>query len=441
MKRLSWLAACLLASTCPAQYKGFWENRPRLGIARQELGGAVLGGKVYVGGGLDLSRNGLRSVEVFDPRTARWTRIADMPIALHHLGMCAVGGKLYQIGGYVGSSFSPTQMCHRYDPTANRWTRIADLPRARGAFVAVAIGGKIYAVGGVERQTFLTVVGRLTVYDPASNRWSTLAAMPTAREHLAAAAIGGKLYVAGGRIRGLLRNQLEVFDPTTGRWTTLAPMPTARGGNGASVLDGKLIVVGGEASRNFRETEEYDPVTNRWRRLRDMSVPLHGIYPVSLGKDLIVAGGGTRPGFAATNVVIAFRRLPSGVARYGTHTPACKGRILMSVTTGPVAGSGSFSFASSPNGPPGTGGVLALGGHQDLPGTVLLGFRLHVSLKAPLVLLPAATGASGEGRLALPIPPGTRGIRFFNQFVWANTPACRGNGPFSASDALDVTIQ
>ena len=265
--------------------------------------------------------------------------------------------------------------------------------------------------------------------------------MPTVREHLAAAALGGKLYVAGGRNRSGLRNELEMFDPATKRWKKLAPLPTARGGNGASVLDGKLIVVGGEASRNFPEAEEYDPQTGKWRRLRDMSLPLHGIYPVTLGKDLIVAGGAIRPGFAATNRVIAFRRLPTGVGRYGRHTPACNAAITISVTETPRVGSLRFTVVSSPNAPPRTSGVFLLGGKQDLVGSVILGFRLHVGLQLPLLLLGTTADSSGEGRVRLPIPAGTKGIRVFSQFVWANTPTCRGNGPFSASDALDLTIQ
>jgi hypothetical protein len=41
----------------------------------------------------------------------------------------------------------------------------------------------------------------------------------------------------------------------------------------------------------------------------------------------------------------------------------------------------------------------------------------------------------------LSLPPGTQGIRFFNQFVWLNTAPCGGANTLSASNALDVTIQ
>lgn len=435
-------AVLLLAAGLPAQFKGFWERRPNLSTARQEVGAAVLGGKVYVAGGLLANQGATPTVESFDPRTGRWTRIADMPFALHHLGFCAAGGKLYQMGGYVGASFAPTFQCNCWDPATNKWTRIADLPRARGAFVAVAIGGKIYCPGGVEQTVGLS--NTLAIYDPVTNKWSFGASMATRREHLAAAEVGGKLYVAGGRARLNNNNVLERYDPASNRWATLAPMPTARGGNGAAALDGKLIVVGGEAfspNRVFPQTEEYDPATDRWRSLENMLVPAHGIYPVTLGKDMLVAGGGLQAGFSVTNQVTALRRLPTGVERYGKSTPACNGGIGMGVSEPPRAGAASFAFAASPNGPPSTGGVLLLGGTQDLAGTIVLGFRLHVGLQPPLILLATATDATGAARLPVPIPAGARGARLFGQLAFANTPACQGAGPLSASDALDTTIQ
>ena len=115
--------------------------------------------------------------------------------------MCALGGKLYTLGGYE-QSFVSIAACRTWDPTANAWSSIADLPRPRGACVAVELGGRIYVVGGVVPG--VGVVGDLTSWDPASNRWTTLPSMPTPREHLAAAALGGKLYVAGGRVGSTL---------------------------------------------------------------------------------------------------------------------------------------------------------------------------------------------------------------------------------------------
>lgn len=430
----------LSAATLPAQFTGFWEARPSLAIARQEVGVAVLAGKLYVAGGILANRQGSAAVEVFDPATERWTRIADMPLRLHHHGICAVGNKLYQIGGYVDGTFTPTVQCHSWDPVTGLWTRIADLPFARGGSVAVAIGRKIYIAGGVEQTE--GVSNTLAIYDVATNRWSSGARMSFRREHLAAAALGGKLHVVGGRRGGALYSFHERYDPATNTWTTLAAMPTARGGNAAAAFDGRLIVVGGEAfspSRVFRETEEYDPATNTWRRLRDMMLPVHGIQVAQLGADLLVAGGGVRAGFSTTAAVTAFRDLPSGVVAYGTSAAACRGAIVLSVNEAPKPGARSFAFVSSAYAPPSTAALLLLSGSQDRGGTALLGARLHVGLQ-PLITIGAATDVAGAMAVPIAIPFSARGWRVFVQSVFVNTQSCTNGQLLSSSRALDVTI-
>jgi hypothetical protein len=211
---------------------------------------------------------------------------------------------------------------------------VAPLPRPRGALAAATVGGKIYAVGGAVLG--IGPVGDLTEYDPATNRWVTRAPMPTPREHLAVGVLNGRLLVAGGRT-GQNFDVLEEYDPGLNRWVKRTPMPTARGGNGAAVLHGRLIVVGGEGLRIFPETEEYDPSTHAWLELTPMPTGLHGIYPVTLGDEIIVPGGGTLPGFAASDLVLAFRfKRPSA---------------SVAVTPSVVKRSGAFTFSAGLSNP------------------------------------------------------------------------------------------
>ncbi|MEM7203553.1 MAG: kelch repeat-containing protein [Planctomycetota bacterium] len=439
---LALLFTTALAGPAAAQTGGFWEFRPSLAIARQEVGAAVLDGKVYVAGGI-LAGTPVRftpTVEVYDPATQTWSSIADLPTSLHHFGMATVGGKLYVIGGYV-TTFTGTDACYSWDPATGIWTSIADLPQPRGALVAAAIGGKIYAAGGVHPTR--GVVGDLTEYDPATDTWRTLPPMPTPREHLSAASLGGLFYAAGGRAGGRLFNELEAYDPTTNVWTSLRPMPTARGGNGAATLAGKLIVIGGEGSGlpggNFPQTEEYDVATNAWRTRANMRVPLHGIYPVTIDDEIFVAGGGTVQGLGATTTVIAFRNLPSGVTPYGTSTPACFGAIDLLVNAPPTTGNPEFAFVSSPTAPAGAAGLLVLGGAPDAAGTPFLGLQIHVALAGPLLLLPVTAGAGRVARAPVLLPAAASGGTLFAQMLLANPAGCAPN--FSASDGLSVRVR
>jgi N-acetylneuraminic acid mutarotase len=436
------LVALLLLATAvaaSAQSPGFWEPRPSLSLARQEVAAAALDGVLYVSGGLDTNGTGVAVVERFDPATGLWSSVAPLPVPRHHHGMAAAAGALFSIGGFQ-QSFIGDARCFRFAPGAGHWTEVASLPRGRGALVAAEIGGLIYAVGGVVPG--VGVVGDLTVYDPAQNQWNTLPSMPTPREHLAAAALGGQLYVAGGRSGGQLFDVLERYDPVSRQWQTLAPMPTARGGTGAATLDGKLIVVGGEGSALpggvFPQAEEYDPIAGTWRSLAPMPQALHGIYPVTLGSEIVVAGGATVAGFGASNVVWALRHLPTGTVRYGVSTPACFGPIAIDVGAVPQAGNPSFHLRSS-RGPIQSTGALFLATTPDPVGLVIAGIRLHLGL-APLFSLPAFSDAQGAAATALPLVPGTAGARFDVQYVWFDTGGC-APGPLSASDALDITIR
>src|SRR6185369_15562818 len=108
----------------------------------------------------------------------------------------AAGGRVYAIGGFVGSSFTAGAAVDRYDPATGKWSAAAPLPMPRGALAAVALDGEIYATGGARGGVS---VSDHAVYDPAANAWTALAPLPTPRNHLAAAVIGRHVYVVGGR--------------------------------------------------------------------------------------------------------------------------------------------------------------------------------------------------------------------------------------------------
>src|SRR5215472_1584767 len=109
----AWLSAVALllgAAGCGdrgPEGPGFWSTHAALSLGpRQEMGVAALDGKVYVVGGFDGSGQPVATVEVYDPARDRWTQKASLPAPLHHVNVAAVGSKLYVVGGLSGSSFT-----------------------------------------------------------------------------------------------------------------------------------------------------------------------------------------------------------------------------------------------------------------------------------------------------------------------------------------------
>jgi len=65
-------------------------------------------GRIVVFGGEDLPPGGttIAAVELFDPRTRRWTRLPDMRTPRHGLGGAALGSRVFAVEGGAIPAFS-----------------------------------------------------------------------------------------------------------------------------------------------------------------------------------------------------------------------------------------------------------------------------------------------------------------------------------------------
>ena len=296
-----------------------WSTAAAPSLARQELYPEVLGGRIYVAGGLLNPNTGYSAhFESYDPTDDRWTRLATLPEARHHIALAAAGGLIYGTGGFSGGfpNWRAEASTYVYDPQANRWSEGVPIPYPSAEGVFASIGDRLYLVGGRTRETedarhFNQHVdtARGMMFDPASGRWEAIADAPTARNSAAAAVIGGRLFVVGGRQAikqpdGSLRQvnvaNLEVYDPKSDRWTVRTPMPQAQGGLAAAAHGGRLYVFGGEQwvpeQKVFANAWVYDPADDRWRALPPLPTPRHGLGAATLGHRIHVFGGGTRVG-------------------------------------------------------------------------------------------------------------------------------------------------
>ena len=271
---------------------------------------AELEGKIYVIGGYPASRETVRTVQVYDTATDRWSLTSPLPAPLNHEMAVAVGGRLYVIGGQSTSAGSGSYVdtVFIYDPASRTWTNGARMPTARGAGVAAVIAGKVYVAGGRPPRG-----ADFARYDPNANEWETLPELPTARNHLAGAAVGGKLYVIGGRFEAGFNSPVtdvvEVYDPQSRTWAKAAAMPTRRGGVNGIAAYGCVHVFGGEgnsAAPNglFNQHEVFDPSRNTWSSLPPMPVPVHGVTGLAFVKGWIhLPGGGVSQGGSSGSTI------------------------------------------------------------------------------------------------------------------------------------------
>jgi hypothetical protein len=211
-----------------------------------------------------------------------WAAKASMPTARAGLGVVAVNGKIYAIGGTTAGGQYPPDVSsggfvgtnEEYDPATDTWTNKASMPTPRDYFAIAAYQNKIYCIGGAIGYTavegmpgFYSYVssGVNEVYDTVTDSWITKASMPFDGMKLQANVVNGKIYVMQG-------SYVVVYDPADDSWTNGTGMPaTPVQGSGSppvSVVVDDKIVVTGEFSTGFGSSEQkvliYDTEAESW---------------------------------------------------------------------------------------------------------------------------------------------------------------------------------
>ncbi len=249
--------------------------------ARAEAQGVVVGGRLYVLGGVNYDGPYAHS-EVYDPATNKWTGIKDLPRKLTHAGTAAEGRNIYLAGGYIGTGRTgwaqtfATREVWRYNIDSNTYTPMPQLPQARGGGTLVTLGRTLHFVAGGDAARADRGEHWILDLDKTSAGWTSAATLPNGRSHLAAVVLGGKIYVIGGQRKydddAIAQTDVHVWDPARpSGWTKLASLARGISHHNAStvVRNGRIIVLGGETAphRPTNKVSSYDPSTNRWTDL------------------------------------------------------------------------------------------------------------------------------------------------------------------------------
>jgi hypothetical protein len=282
-------------------------------IAHSEVAVAAVSGIIYVEGGSLAGHMALEFNEAYDPVNHLWRDRAPLPRPLTHLGVAGLNGKLYVIGGFsdpVKDHVGAVDTAYEYSPATDSWRELAHMKSPRGSVGVAALNGKIYAVGG--RGLDLMTVDTNEVYDPVANQWTELAALPRARDHLAVVAAGGKIHAIGGRF-GSSRDNTDmhgIYDPIANTWQPGPPLPTPRSSVAAALYRGLIVVDGGECNGGvtFNQNEAYDLKAAHWTTLATMPAGRHGFGAAAVGDTLYFAGGALGCGGGGlTNELLTFR--------------------------------------------------------------------------------------------------------------------------------------
>ena len=231
-------------------------------LPRPIVGGATAadGNTVWLAGGfVDDSPGKAPSNNVwkYNATLDTWTAGPALPKALAGAAMVRMGRKLRVFGGVDANG---VDLADHYVLDLNfpqlGWRTSAPLPVARHHLGGAALGGKVYAVGGQQGDDPTTGhVADVHAYDWVTNTWSPVASLPLARSHVASSTFvgpGNKLFVVGGSTNSTADSNalsdVMSYDPVTRTWTRREWMPGLRSGSVARFLTNRLIVTTGSSN-------------------------------------------------------------------------------------------------------------------------------------------------------------------------------------------------
>jgi hypothetical protein len=170
-------------------------------------------------------------------------------------------GRVLVVGG-IDSEGDVLRTAEVFDPDSGRWSSAGSLAKARAGFTLTLLpDGSVLAVGGDPGGSWASdkPLASAERFDPSSGTWSPAASMATPRTlHVAALLEDGRVLVAGGNDRALKPGRTlddgfpppttsaEIYDPVTDSWTATTPMKSPRAAAAAATLaDGSVLVAGG----------------------------------------------------------------------------------------------------------------------------------------------------------------------------------------------------
>jgi N-acetylneuraminic acid mutarotase len=206
--------------------------------------------EIYVIGG-ETTQGVTATVEQYNPASDTWATLAPKPMPVADVSAAVIGGWIYVPGGLTAAG-AVTDVLEAYDPRGNRWEQRASLPVALSAYALVAFEGRLYLFGGWDGHGY---VASVYAYDPSRDQWTKQTPMPTARGYPGAAVTGDKIYVMGGTDGTQTLAVNEAYVPESeargeNPWQKRAPLPAGRFRWVVSVA-GIVHRDGGEGSPNI----------------------------------------------------------------------------------------------------------------------------------------------------------------------------------------------
>jgi len=204
-------------------------------------------------------------VQRYDPTTNQWNDLPSKPTPVKDVSAGIVGGLIFIPGGILESG-QPTSVLEVFDPRDGTWSARAPLPVHIGGYSLATFEGSIYTFGGWDGEEYVDLTFS---YDPRTDTWTTLTPMPTARGYGGASIAGEEVFVIGGFDGSSILAANEIYSPNSDNpagnpWRSGEPLPEARYGMGVATVADIIHVIAGKGEENSQMSFKYLPSKNEW---------------------------------------------------------------------------------------------------------------------------------------------------------------------------------
>ena len=270
----------------------------------QHAQAAVLGDKVYIGGGITTNPENETKIFVFNHKTEAEMKTLKTPETTRWSALATFLGKLVLIGGRLPSGEATNQLwvlqdC--VDDDDSHWIQPIE-PMNTPCWGASAVNRREHLIvaGGVKNHP-ANPLGFVQVYNVRSGEWKSAKPLPHAAYFLKTTLYEDIWYLGGGRWqnRDVFCSSLESLilsaskDHSDSVWRNL-PTMSARCSS-LAVLEGQLLAVGGivQAGGPTREIRMYIEHSRSWVLVNSFPVPCDSTCSVIVGsyKKLLFFGG------------------------------------------------------------------------------------------------------------------------------------------------------
>ena len=236
-----------------------WTNGAKPPIELNHFQAVVYKDEVYLVGAMTgryPHEQPVANIYIYNPAKDAWRTGDEIPADRRRGsgGVVVYKDKFYMVTGILDGHWTGNvTWFDEYDPKTGKWTKLADSPIARDHVRAGLVGDKLYLIAGVQSNTMekkglAGVVASVDVFDFKTKQWSTAPAkLPTLRAGNTIVTIKDDVFVIAGESarQKMAHNEVEVYNVKTGTFRTLPPIVEGRHAAGAVFYKGKIYTVAG----------------------------------------------------------------------------------------------------------------------------------------------------------------------------------------------------